>query len=104
MTGLTIEIMRFVDSHQPGFVECSITDAWGSKHLFVEKVPMVTGDALSESSSYPQRGMVACEVLRRWRDPHNREIATVDTDKPWGIESNDGQTQFEVLVSALCEI
>ena len=104
MTGLDVEIVRFVDAHQPGFVECSITDAWNAKHLFVEKVPVVTDEALTESSSYPRRGVVACDVLRRWRDSNDREIVTIDTYKPWGIESAAGQTQFDVLVSALTEI
>jgi hypothetical protein len=104
MTAIDVEIVRFVDPHQPGIVECSITDAWGAKHLFVEKVPVITQEDLSESSLYPQRGVVACDVLRWWRDSNDREIATVDTDKPWGIESTDGKTQFDVLVSALTEI
>jgi len=104
MTGLEVEIIRFVDPYQPGIVECSITDAHGAKHLFVEKVPVVTREDLTATSSYPRRGVIACEVLRRWRDASDREIATVDTDNPWRIESTDGQTQFDVLVSALTEI
>ena len=104
MTAIDVEIIRFVDPHQPGIVECSITDARGAKHLFVEKVPVVTREDLTETSSYPRRGVIACDVLRRWRDSTDREIATVDVDKPWGIESTDGQTQFDVLVSALTEI
>lgn len=104
MTGLDVEIVRFVDSHQPGIVECSMTDAGGAKHLFVEKVPVVTQEDLTQNSSYPRRGVFACDVLRRWRDSNGREIATVNTEKPWGIKSTDGQTQFEVLVSALTEL
>jgi hypothetical protein len=104
VTVIDIEIIQFVDNHQPGFVECSLIDAWGAKHLFVEKVPVVTREALGESSSYPQRGVVACDVIRRWRDTDDRELATVATNKPWGVESNNGQTQFDVLVSTLSEI
>jgi hypothetical protein len=104
VTGVKIQIVRFLDPGQPGFVECSITDAWGDKHLFVEKVPVVTDEALGENSAYPLPSMVACDVIRRWRDSNHREIATIDTNKPWGIASNNGQTQFDVLVSALSEI
>jgi len=86
------------------FLECSITDARGAKHLFVEKVPVVTLEDLTETSTYPRRGVIACDVLRRWRDSNDREIVTIDTNKPWGIESTDGQTQFDVLVSTLTEI
>ena len=104
MTGLHVKIIRFVDAHQPGFFECLITDARNTKHFFVEKVPVVTNEALTETSSYPQHSVVACDVLRRWRDSDDREIVTIDTYKPWGIESAGGQTQFDVLVSALTEI
>jgi hypothetical protein len=81
-----------------------MTDAWGVRHLFVEKVPVITHEALTETSSYPRRGVIDCDVLRRWRDSNEREIVTIDTFKAWGIESTAGQTQFDVLVSALTEI
>ena len=99
MAALDVEIVRFVDSHQPGFVECAITDAQGSKHLFVEKLPVVTVEALSENSSYPRRGTIQCVLLERWRDATGTELVSVDTSKPWSIESTAGQTRFEVLAS-----
>ena len=34
--------MRYVSDHNPGFVECRLTDAWGREWLFVDKVPVVT--------------------------------------------------------------
>jgi hypothetical protein len=73
----------------------------GRKHLFIEKVPVVTVEDLTEVSSYPRRGTIECVLLRQWRDSEGREIASIDTDKPWGIESTAGQTQFDVLTSQL---
>jgi hypothetical protein len=104
VTGVEIQIVRFVEAGQPDIVECSMTDAWGRKHSFIEKVPVVTVEDINETSSYPRRSAVACDVLRRWRDSDDREIVTVDTSKPWGIESTVGQTQFDVLASTLTEL
>ena len=101
MAALDVEIIRFVDANQPGSVECSITDVHGAKHLFIEKAPVVTVESLSESSSYPRRGTIQCVLLRQWRDLAGRDIASVDIGKPWGIETIDGQTKFEVLNSQL---
>ena len=101
MAALDVEIIRFVDAHQPGFVECSITDARGVKHLFIEKVPVVTLEYLTENSSYPRRGTIQCILVRQWSDSEGREMASIDTGEPWGIESSDGQTRFNVLISQL---
>jgi hypothetical protein len=104
MTVLDVEIVRFVNPHQPGVVECSLTDAWGGEHRFIEKVPVVTSEDLTESSSYPRRGVIACGVVQRFLDPDGREIVTIDTMTPWGIESKEGHTQFDVAASMLIEI
>ena len=37
MPCIAIQIVRFVDTNQPGFVECSLRDAAGREHFFVEK-------------------------------------------------------------------
>ena len=42
MAELKVEITRFVDEHQPGFVACEFQDANGRRHTFIEKVPLVT--------------------------------------------------------------
>jgi len=89
-------IERFVDPHQPGFVECSIVDAWNRKHLFIDKIPVVAIDDLDENSSYPQPGVIACEILKEWTDAAGREIISVTTERPWAIESNDGQYEFDI--------
>ena len=101
MPEVDVEIIRFVDSAQPGVVECRLLDAWGKHHTFVQKVPIFTIADLTETSAYPQQGALRCSVIRRWQDPQGREIVTVDTSNPDSVESTIGQTQFDVLTSEL---
>ena len=96
MHTMEVVITKFVDPHQPGFVECALTDAWGREWLFVEKVPVVTTAPLDEWSAYPQPGTIACEIVRRWRDAGGRELVTVDTERPSGVQSATGQTRFDL--------
>jgi hypothetical protein len=96
--GVPVEIVSFVDGSQPGWVECRLTDAHGRLWVFVEKVPVVTEMALDASSRYPQPGVIACEVIRR-----DGGFALVDTARPWGVESFEGETQFEIQEDSLIE-
>ncbi len=101
MLTLTVDIVRFADAYQPGIVECQFNDAWGNQHLFIDKLPLFTTDDLSEASSYPQPGVIACTIIKRWQDLQGRELVTIDTNQPWLIESTAEQTQFDVLPSQL---
>lgn len=101
MPALTIEISRFVDEYQPGIVECVLVDANGQRHLFIEKVPIVTTENVWSSTSYPRPGAIACAVEAEWRDDDGRVLARVTTERPWGVESTSGQTSFVVLASEL---
>jgi len=58
MPNLAVEIVRFVDDHQPGWVECEFIDAEGRRHTIIEKVPIVSPDKLDSTSEYPQSGFV----------------------------------------------
>ena len=42
MLAVRVNISRYVDESFPGWVECSLVDAYGYDHVFVEKVPVVT--------------------------------------------------------------
>ncbi len=101
---IKVQIERFTDPHQPGWVECRLVDAFGVTHLFEEKVPVVTSEALSAESDYPRDGIVACEVLLRRAGPDGREVVTVDTERPWGVASKEGTTRFEVFRDQLGEL
>jgi hypothetical protein len=103
MLAIKVEITRFLDDHQPGFVECSLIDAHGRKHLFIDKVPVVALEDLDAHSIYPRDGVIGCEVVNG-PDDSAREILTVSTELPWGIESAEGLLVFEVRREQLTEI
>ena len=65
MNAVGIELRRYVDDSQPGFVECWLTDANGREWSFVEKVPVVSTEDLDVGSNYPRPGIIACEVIER---------------------------------------
>ena len=101
MPSLVVEISRFVDDHFPGFVECALIDAEGVRHLFVEKAPIVSEEALVLASEYPRPGGIPCEIQREWQDLQSRLLVQVTTEHPCGVESVSGLSRFIVLSSAL---
>ena len=103
MTYIRIQIVRFADPAQPGWVEAELTDAFGQTSRFVEKVPVVAAAPLDETSDYPQPGGLACRVVRRWHDAAGRELVTVDTGLPWGVESTGGRASFDLLPGQVVE-
>jgi hypothetical protein len=96
---ITVQIVRFVDDHQPGWVECVFADAEEREHRFVDKVPIFSTECLDASSTYPRWGRAACEVVERWKDAHGRELVRVTTAD--GIESTEGLSVFVVLAAQL---
>jgi hypothetical protein len=99
MVGVRIEIRRYVDAAQPGWVECSLTDAKGKEWLFIEKVPVVTTEDLDTASRYPCPGVIACEVLER----RDKGVVVISTVRPWHIKATGSETQFEVRQEQLEE-
>jgi len=95
MSGIAIQITRFVDASQPGFVECQFVDAHQRTWSFIEKIPIVTSEDLWIDSSYPQPGTIECKVLSRFEGAGGLIIA-VDTTLPHGVESIDGMSRFEI--------
>jgi hypothetical protein len=96
---LLVQIDRFVDEHQPGFVECSLIDSSGKTHLFLEKVSVVTSSDLWSGSQYPQPGVIACQVERKLQGPEGETLVQVNTELPWHVESTAGETWFIVRAS-----
>jgi hypothetical protein len=97
MTSIRVEITRWVDDHQPGIVECKLTDAAGRDWLFIEKLPLVTeDDSLCASSVYPIKGLIACKVIAYIEDLSRRRIVRITTEVPWQIAALDGEMVFDV--------
>ena len=93
MISVKVEITRLIDDAQPGSVECKLVDADGREHLFVEKAPVVSLEDLDASSSYPRQGWIGCEVIER-DFVGGVEIVKINSARPWGIESVDGEQVF----------
>jgi hypothetical protein len=103
MLYVRIKISRYVETAFPGWVECSLIDAVGQEHLFVEKLPVVTDADLDDASSFPCAGVFACVQIRRFQRD-GRQIVSIDTQSPWGIEATTGKTQFDVWAEQLCDL
>jgi hypothetical protein len=101
--GIKATIERFTQESQPGWVECTFADAAGKSHVFEEKVPVVTVENLDATSEYPRPGVIGCQVVGTRVGSDGRELLTVDTEQPWGIESKAGETRFEILREQVIE-
>ena len=103
MPTIQVSIIRFVDEHQPGFVEAEFADANGNLHTVADKVPVFSLGDLRSDSGYPQPGVARCQVLARAQDSQGRKLARVTIAKPDGLESMRGLSEFVVLESQITE-
>jgi hypothetical protein len=101
MYNLAIQIVRFVDSAFPGWVECELVDAEGRRHIIRDKVPIFTVEDLDADSRYPLKGAIRCQILERCKDGKGQELARVSTAKTDAIESTEGLTEFTVAQSLI---
>ena len=92
MPNLRVQIVRFVDEHQPGFVECQFRDADGQMHSIIDKLPCFTSADLRSDSEYPQPGEVKCRALGL--PVHG--VVTVTLAEPNAVEATDGRSEFVV--------
>lgn len=103
MLYVTVEILRFVDDHMPGFVECRLIDVLGESHTFIEKISVVTTAYLDSASHFPQPGSLGCEMITMGQDEQGHELREITTEQPWNIESTLGKSKFVVLADQLSE-
>ena len=96
---VSVQIIRFVNSDFPGWVECEVFDVEGCRHVLKDKVPIFTVEPLDAESKFPMPGTVPCDVLRRFQDENGRQLARVSTEKPCNIQSSEGLSEFTVLAS-----
>jgi hypothetical protein len=95
------QILRFVDPHQPGWVEAELVDAKGTSHRLLDKVAIFTDRKLDAASPYPQVGIIRCEIVSETKDGTGHdliEIALLD-----GVESIRGQSRFVITSEQLAE-
>jgi hypothetical protein len=96
---LKVQIVRYVDDHFPGWVECEFFDAENYHHTIMEKVPVVSEEWFGPDSGYPQEGGLRCEILGRWRDVDGRDLVRITIEEPDHVETTEGVTEFVVLSS-----
>jgi len=96
MADIAVSILRWVADDQPGIVEFSLVDCYGKDWRFVDKLPMVTTQALDETSTYPQPGSIRCEIVSFETDETGRVLVQIDTERPWYIEAVDETHVFKV--------
>jgi len=105
MIGLNVLITKYIsDDPQPGIVECQLVDAYGNEWVFRDKTAVIALGDLDADSDYPQPGVIACEIMRLRHDVNGREIISVNTERPWGVEALTGASRFDVLRSQIIEI
>lgn len=101
MPTVRCEIVRWVaDEPQPGLVEARLVDADGRVWTFIDKEPMFAPRPLRQPRTFPVPAIIRCQVLEREQLPDGREVVTIDTATPDGLES-EGNTIFRVLVEAV---
>jgi hypothetical protein len=99
MHNIAVQILRFVDSGYPGWVECELVDAAGRRHILKDKVPTFAIKDLDANSKYPTPGFVACEVVERYQNEKGQELVRISTVTPYDIESIEGLSEFTVSAS-----
>ncbi len=63
----------------------------------MDKVPVFTEAALDAGSTYPQPGLVRCEIVREWMDEGGSQRCIINTAVPDAVEAVGGETEFEVF-------
>lgn len=99
MAELGVQIVRFVDDHQPGVVACEFIDVDGKRHTIIDKVPVVSLESLDANSGYPRPGAVRCDVLERWRRSDGVSLSRISSGAPDGIATIEGCSEFVVFSS-----
>ena len=100
MVDLPVQIVRFVEEHQPPIVEAKFRDSTGCFHTFIDKSAIFTTDwGLDATSDYPQPGAIRCEVLGRSHDQSGREVVRVRTE----VESAASLSEFIVFAGELSQ-
>ncbi len=101
--GLKVKITEFADNSQPGFVNCTFTDAFGKEYKIFEKVPVITDEYLDENSAYPRNGIVSCIILDQNPDKTNTDIVKINIAEPLHISTVNDEAIFFVSKNQLTD-
>ena len=88
---IKVTITKIIAVHQPTVVEFYFTDIHGKKHIFHDKILIVSDAYDIEQKDLPAEGTLCCTVKEKLEHSY-----IIDTDTPDYVESLDGSTVFEV--------
>lgn len=95
------QVVRWVaDEPFPGLVEAQFTDAHDRLWVFRDKSAMFA-QVLTSRTRYPVAAVIAGTVSASRRDADARDIVIISTGEPWGLESVEGSSTFEVTAAQL---
>ncbi|MFJ8011019.1 hypothetical protein [Streptomyces sp. NPDC096339] len=102
MVFLRCEAVRWVDDEpQPGLVEVRFTDAHHKQWAFVDKSLLFSaGEDLLPESHYPVEVGILCDILTTGTAADTADVVKISVS-PWGLETLDGQDEFEVRADQL---
>jgi len=101
---MIVEITKIIDDDcWPAVVECKFSDAYGKEHTINEKFPIVTSEIITPNSTFPQKGMVRCSLLKKIIDKDVGLIIEVSTEIPDYVESLDGLSKFNLFTEQVVE-
>jgi len=103
MPAVAVSILRVVDSAGfPELVECELIDRFGKAWRFVDKLPVL--EAMSgQNRRYPRPGAISCQIIETAYDDQGHAFVRIDTEQPWGMQSVEGVTRFDVFAEHLRE-
>ena len=89
LADVRVEILRVTDdSGYPTFIEFSLTDKDGRRHIFRDKLPIVSAE---DEVQPPCGGLLRCHIIGE-----TDKTYMIDTSFPDYVESVDEQYIFEV--------
>ncbi len=95
---IKVKATKLIDnSSYPEIISCEFIDVNGCKHKFTEKWPIVSNERFE--NTFPKDCQIACVILEKKTVSY-----VVSTHLPWGIESTEGKTIFEISKELLIEI
>jgi len=101
MAFLMIQITKYISNDFPAFIECSFKDAHNIKQKIIDKVPVLTTKDINENTEFPIDINIPITIKNKLKDLNNKQILTINIEKPLGLESTDGETCFEVFTNQI---
>jgi hypothetical protein len=104
MAYLAVTVIEYVDNSQPGWVRAIFKDINGKEWSIVDKTVYLEGyESLDADTIYPQPDWIDCQIISERFDSVKGRIFTIDISIAFALETEDGQTRFEVFSDQIKE-